>query len=188
MKTPTLETDRLTLRPVSIDDAPAIQKHFNNWNIIKHLSMVVPWPYPDDGAEAFLRDVSLPEMAAGKAHTWGVLIKGEPDEIVGLVEYTEGKASGGNRGFWLAEEFWGNGYMSEAITGVQDFLFFKLGIESMIVVNAKTNARSRRVKEKTGARFIGDGTLEHRSGENEVEKWEVTRESWAKFRNKGIQP
>jgi hypothetical protein len=52
--TPILQTQRLTLRPLALSDAPAIQRHFNNWNIIKHLAAVVPWPYPDNGAETFI--------------------------------------------------------------------------------------------------------------------------------------
>ena len=40
--TPTLQTERLVLRPLALSDAPAIQRHFNNWNIIQHLAQVVP--------------------------------------------------------------------------------------------------------------------------------------------------
>jgi [ribosomal protein S5]-alanine N-acetyltransferase len=42
MDTPTLHTRRLILRPVALPDAPAIQRHFNNWNIIQNLATVVP--------------------------------------------------------------------------------------------------------------------------------------------------
>jgi hypothetical protein len=54
----------------------------------------------------------------------------------------------------------------------------------MIVVNAKSNIGSRRVKEKTGAKFISHCKLEHRNGETESEKWEITFESWATIRKK----
>ena len=65
MDTPTLLTDRLTLRPLALSDAPAIQRHFNNWNIIRNLATVVPWPYPDDGAETFIKR-QLSRIAAGE--------------------------------------------------------------------------------------------------------------------------
>ena len=72
MATPTLQTERLTLRPVLIQDAPAIQQHFDNWNIMKHLTAQVPWPYPADGAETFIKDVALPGEGAGTALSWAI--------------------------------------------------------------------------------------------------------------------
>gem|GEM_PF-4771929 len=50
---PTLETARLALRPVEMADAPAIQRLFPQWEIVRHLNAGVPWPYPEDGAESF---------------------------------------------------------------------------------------------------------------------------------------
>jgi ribosomal-protein-alanine N-acetyltransferase len=55
MDTPTIQTRRLILRPLALSDASAIQRHFNNWNVIKNLTSVVPWPYPEDGAETFIK-------------------------------------------------------------------------------------------------------------------------------------
>lgn len=182
METPALETENLILRPISLDDAPAIQKYFNNWNIIRNLSTIVPWPYPDDGAETFIRDIALPKVETGESHIWVIVPKDGPDEAIGVVDYHEIIDDGGSRGNWLAEPFHGRGYMTEAITAIQDFLFFEAGIDRMVIVNAKINNASSRVQQKTGGRFIGTGHLEHHNGETEIEKWEVTRESWAAFR------
>ena len=184
MKTPLLETERLILRPVSLEDAPAIQKHFNNWNIIKNLTHAVPWPYPDDGAETFLRELALPNVDAGHAHIWTLSLKEGNGEAIGLIDYHENRTSesGGNRGFWLAETYWRNGYMSEAIISVQDWLFFTKGITKMIVVNAESNEGSRRVKEKTGAKLIGQSSLLHHNGISNTQIWEITAKSWKEFR------
>ena len=43
---PTLSTPRLTLRPLQLEDAPAIQALFPQWEIVRHLASRVPWPYP----------------------------------------------------------------------------------------------------------------------------------------------
>ena len=43
MAIPTLYTERLTLRAITLDDVPAIQRHLDNWNIIQHLTNKVPW-------------------------------------------------------------------------------------------------------------------------------------------------
>lgn len=185
METPILETERLILKPLSLEDAPAIQKYFNNWNIIRHLSIVVPWPYPEDGAETFIRDIALPMVEAGKAHVWSIRIKGEADEAVGIVHYRSEPTAEGHRGFWLAEPYWGNGYMTEAVEAVQDFLFFELAIPVLKITNHKTNPASRRIKEKTGARFLHINILPHREGTTiEAEIWEIRQEDWAAIRER----
>ena len=45
--------------------------------------------------------------------------------------------------------------MTEAIASVNDFAFCTLGVESFYVSNAVSNVASRRVKQKTGAEFVG---------------------------------
>lgn len=176
---PILETKRLILRPLAHTDAPSIQRYFNNWNIIKQLSARAPWPYPDDGAETFIRD-SLPKMAAGTHCFWVLTFRGGPNEAIGVLEFSPNEGSpDGDRGFWLAEPFWGQGLMTEAVSAMNDFVFGTLGIERYVVTNALENPASRRVKEKTGARFLDrfvSSVGHHFDGMSE--RWEVTRESW----------
>ena len=183
--TPVLVTERLRLRPLSLGDAPAIQRHFDNWNIIQHMSVAVPWPYPADGAETWVRDFMLPKMQAGEVLAWVLELRAGPPGAIGLLEYrpaTEDR--GDNRGFWLAEPWHGQGLMTEAVTAFQDYVFFELDLPRIVVMNASSNRASRRVKEKTGARFLGTVTMEHNSGETVTERWEVTREDWAALRGR----
>ncbi|MEM9469551.1 MAG: hypothetical protein AAF988_05255 [Pseudomonadota bacterium] len=44
LETPVLETERLVLRALILEDAEVLQKHFDNWNIIQYLNEHVPWP------------------------------------------------------------------------------------------------------------------------------------------------
>lgn len=55
-----LYTKRLVLRPLQLADAQQTQRLFSQWEIVKNLNAIVPWPYPDDGALNFYRDVALP--------------------------------------------------------------------------------------------------------------------------------
>lgn len=184
MATPTLETDRLVLRPVTLKDAPAIQKYFDNWNIVRYLPKTVPWPYPANGAEEHLRNKLLPAIASGEALVWAIFSKEGPKEAIGVINFRFKEQGGGNRGFWLAEPFWSKGYMTEAVTVVQDYLFFDLGIDRFFATNSKANKGSRRVKEKTGARYLGAAQLEDREGGLESERWDVTFENWASLRGR----
>lgn len=179
METPIIETKRLILRPMALSDAPAIQRHFNNWNVIRTLATVVPWPYPDDGAESFITR-ELARIASGEeVHHWVLVLHAGDGGAIGNINFRP-RASGrkGNRGFWLAEPYWGQGLMTEAVAAVNDFVFLTLGLESFVVCNVASNAASRRVKQKTGAEFVGYVELAHHSGESKSEQWRVTREGW----------
>ena len=177
--TPTLQTERLILRPLALSDAPAIQRHFNNWNIIRHLAQVVPWPYPEDGAETFIAR-ELEKVAAGEEiYNWMLVLRGGDGEAIGNIRFRPGSDDAkGNRGFWLAERYWNQGLMTEAVSAVNDFAFRTLGIERFHACNAATNVASRRVKQKTGAELVGYIELAHHSGQTLAEKWRVTRENW----------
>lgn len=184
MQTPQLETERLILRPLALSDAPAIQRHFDNWNIIRHLSTVVPWPYPADGAETFV-GMQLDKISAGEEiHHWVLVPKGGDGEAIGNIHfrpYADGAK--GNRGFWLAEPYWRRGLMTEAIAAVNDFAFLTLGLDHFYVCNAATNEASRRVKQKTGAEFVGFIELAHHGGQSKSERWIVRREAWLRGRS-----
>ncbi|MCP3474421.1 GNAT family N-acetyltransferase [Bradyrhizobium sp. CCGUVB1N3] len=187
MQTPVIDTERLILRPLALSDAPAIQRHFDNWNIIRHLAAVVPWPYPADGAETFVRQ-QLEKVSAGEEiYLWVLVPRGGDGEAIGIIHFRP-RADGrkGNRGFWLAEPYWNRGLMTEAITAVNDFAFRTLGLDHFFVCNAVSNAASRRVKRKTGAEFVGFIELAHHGGESKSEKWIVRRESWLRARQ--IEP
>jgi ribosomal-protein-alanine N-acetyltransferase len=179
MDTPTLQTDRLILRPLALSDAPAIQQHFNNWNIIQNLGSVVPWPYPHDGAASFI-DTQLSKIAAGEeVYQWVLVLRSGDGQAIGNIAFRpRADHPKGNRGFWLAEPWWNLGLMTEAVASVNDFAFSTLGIESFYVCNVESNVASRRVKQKTGAVFVGMIELPHHNGLTRAERWKVTRESW----------
>jgi [ribosomal protein S5]-alanine N-acetyltransferase len=179
METPVIQTRRLILRPMALSDAPAIQRHFNNWNVIRTLGTVVPWPYPDDGAKIFIKR-ELAKIAAGEEiYHWVLVLRASDGQAIGNINFRS-KADGhkGNRGFWLAEPYWKTGLMTEAVAAVNDFAFLTLGLEGFVVCNVASNVASRRVKQKTGAEFLGHIELPHHNGESKSEQWKVTREGW----------
>ncbi len=179
MKTPTLKTERLILRPISMDDVDDIQRLFAYWEIIQHLSAKVPWPYPNDGALTHIRDDVLPQMQKGEIHVWSIRTK--DNEFIGSINLRMTESNDGHRGFWLALPHHGKGYMSEAVASVNDFAFDTLGMKKLIVKNAKNNTASRRVKEKTGAVYLHDEELKHNNCAT-AEVWEITPESWRRVK------
>ncbi len=184
--TPILETKRLTLHPLTLEDAPATQILFPHWEIVRFLGHKVPWPYPDDGALQFYRDIALPAMERGEQWVWTIRLKGGPAHHIGCINLNT--ARNDNRGFWLALPWHGQGLMSEACEAVTDFWFNSLGRDRLRVAKARQNIASRRISEKQGARLVAIEERPFVSGPTLAEIWELTREEWnARLRGRFIQ-
>ncbi len=171
-----MTTARLALRPLALEDAAAIQRHFPHWEIVRFVNGRVPWPYPADGALTYLRDIALPAMARGEEWHWSLRLKDRPDELIGAIALMA--QEGNNRGFWLGLPWQGQGLMSEAVEAVTDFWFEVLGRDVLRVPKAAANHASRRVSERTGMRVIRKETHAYVSGEHLSEVWEITRAEW----------
>ena len=176
--TPALETERLILRPLREDDAPAIQRHFPQWEVVRNLLSKVPWPYPADGAETNTRD-TLQKMAAGEMLVWVIVLKGDAaDEPVGRIDLRPDAGDHEMRGFWLAPEHWGQGLMTEAAEAVTAHAFETLRWPWIWVTNAADNAASHRIKEKQGFELMEVTEGEFVEGRKPREVWRLTREAW----------
>ncbi len=83
MTIPTLTTERLILRPLIAEDAVQIQQHYPRWEIVRYMVASVPRPYPENGAENYVNNVALPDMAKGIAWFWTIRRREAPDELDG---------------------------------------------------------------------------------------------------------
>lgn len=180
MPTPRLETARLLLIPLQLDDAVQIQAVFPCWEIVQYLASVVPWPYPPDGAEVFVRDIALPAVARGDEWIWTLRLKRRPARIIGVIGLKRGEDE--NRGFWLDPRWQGRGLMTEAVEIVTDFWFDVLGFDRLRVPKAMANVASRRISEKTGMRVVALVDRDYVSGRLPGEVWEVTADEWRRRR------
>jgi [ribosomal protein S5]-alanine N-acetyltransferase len=178
MTLPTLSTDRLLLRAVTLYDIPAYQKHFVDYEVIQYLSAAVPWPYPEDGVEYFFNQLILPRQGIDR-WCWGIFLKSHPEELIGCVDlWREPRPE--NRGFWLGRKFWGQGIMTEAVAPVTDYAFDQLGFEKLYFTNAVGNVASRRVKEKSGATYLRTIPAKFvNPGFTHTELWELTKAEWS---------
>lgn len=181
METKCLETRRLILKPIEIDHASSYEKNFVDYEVIRHLSASVPWPYPEDGIRNFIKDYIIPNQGKDR-WSWGMFLKSSPNEMIGGVELWR-KGCPENRGFWLGKEYWGNSYMTEANEVILDYAFLYLNFEKLVFSNAKGNIGSRKIKEKTGAvlkEVVPSRFVDERYTESEV--WALKKDNWFKFR------
>ena len=177
IEVPTFETERLLLTPVTLADSESYQKYVADYEVVRYLAAQFPWPYPDDGAETFIREVILPAQGKNK-WVWGLHLKTDPDELIGVVDLWR-KGCPENRGFWLGRKFWGQGLMTEAVQPVTRYAFEALGFEALVFSNAAGNIGSLRIKEKTGVRFLRLETAQFVDPElKELEVWSLSKADW----------
>jgi [ribosomal protein S5]-alanine N-acetyltransferase len=183
---PILDTERLILRPLVLKDAAAAQELFPKWEIVRYLNDKIPWPYPDDGALSFYRDVALPAMERGESWTWAIRLKGGPGHMIGSIGLM--KSDQDHRGFWLGLPWQRQGLMTEACRVVTEFWFNTLQFPVLRVPKAVDNLASRRISEKEGMRIVAIEDRDYVSGRWPTEIWELTREQWnarGQFRETG---
>jgi RimJ/RimL family protein N-acetyltransferase len=173
---PAGETKRLILQPLEVADAAQIQELFPHWEIVRYLQSIVPWPYPQNGALEFIRDVALPQMVSGTSWNWTLRLKNEPEQIVGNIHLRKGERE--NRGFWIGTRWQGQGLMSDACEWTNDFWFETLGFPVLQVSKAAANPASRRISEKHGMRLVGVEEKDFVCGRLPSEIWEMTADEW----------
>jgi ribosomal-protein-alanine N-acetyltransferase len=174
--TPTLQTTRLILRPLELADAEQAQVLYPQWEIVRYLRNVVPWPYPADGAYKYYRDIALPAVERGEEWAWTLRLKSSPNQLIGAISVFRSETD--NRGFWLGLPWQRQGLMSEACEVVNDFWFNVLKFPVMRVPKAITNIGSRRISEKQGMRVIATEDRDYVSGRFPSEIWEITADEW----------
>jgi ribosomal-protein-alanine N-acetyltransferase len=175
-----LETSRLRLLPLSMQDAPAIQLVFPKWEIVRWMDGAVPWPYPDHGAERYVQEIALPAIEAGRAWHWSIRPKDEAHRLIGVISLMDQPDD--NRGFWLDPAWQNQGLMTEASDTVTDYWFDVLGRRSLRVPKAAANPASWRISEKRGMKVVASFPKMLVSGVHDVELWEVDRETWRRQR------
>ena len=150
MRTPILETDRLILREVRIEDVDNI---FNCWMNDENVSRYMCWKASDDIADTVsFVERELEKIDDDKWFRWIIILK-ETSEIIGtaLVFYNEyEKDTHWDISYNLGKKYWGKGYVTEAMKTVMAFAEKELGMTVCITTYAKVNQASANVLHKLG--------------------------------------
>jgi [ribosomal protein S5]-alanine N-acetyltransferase len=176
--TPVLQTERLILRPLELRDAAAIQRLFDDWEVVRDLHAGIPWPYPADGALTNTVE-SLGKAARGERSYWAITLKGGEDQLIGRIDlWPFDPETRDMRGFWLGRPYWGRGLMTEAAERVTQYAFEDLGWDELWLCNRDTNAGSHRIKQKQGAEVVDLRPRDYVSGPGVSVTWRLTRQAW----------
>ena len=147
---PVLETERLILRPLTIDDLQAIFKWAGDLRVNKY--MIYPlYKNPEDGLE-WIESLYEDE----KKLDYGFVLKSTGELIGSGGLYYHEDIDGWSIGYNIAYDHWHNGYTPEAITRILKYAQKKYGVHVLAGTFAVDNNGSRRVMEKLGMTFYED--------------------------------
>jgi 8-oxo-dGTP diphosphatase len=148
-----LETERLTLRPLALTDAPLVERLAGEWEVARFTGNI-PHPYPPGGAVAWIRE-TWAEGAAG--HKLVAAIERRQDRLfLGCIELD--LTPGGHTatlGYWVGRPYWGLGFTAEAAKVLIQNGFQQFGLARIEAAAMPANRRSIRVQEKLGFTFVG---------------------------------
>ncbi|MBT4684829.1 MAG: GNAT family N-acetyltransferase [Candidatus Marinimicrobia bacterium] len=85
IRPPNFTTKRLLLKAVTEGDIPSYEKHFVDYEVIRHLASTVQWPYPENGIRDFVTKHIIPKQGENQ-WVWGIFLRKHPDELIGIVD------------------------------------------------------------------------------------------------------
>jgi RimJ/RimL family protein N-acetyltransferase len=151
---PTLETERLVLRPLDLSDAKDVQRLAGD-PAIADTTLNIPHPYEDGVAEEW---ISKEQEAFDQEKGVTFAITGKADEgLVGamsLMAIDKGH-SRAELGFWIGKPYWNKGLCTEAGHAVLRYSFEDLGLNRIYAFHLSRNPASGRVMLKLGMKHEG---------------------------------
>jgi RimJ/RimL family protein N-acetyltransferase len=145
-----VETRRLVLRQPTRDDAAELARLANDSRIAENVANL-PNPYTLADALAFIDNTEVGPLRVN----FGIYSK--DDGFVGTIGLMPGEGERVTLGYWVGEAYWGRGYATEAAQAMVDLAFERLDAPFVAASARVTNSASRRVLEKTGFQWAGQG-------------------------------
>ena len=162
---PRLETPRLVLRPLTLDDVDDVVRGLGNYDVVRWLSQV-PYPYRRQDAVDFIEG-----RVPYDGLIWGIEHQGR---IVGGVSVDE------ELGYWLARPEWGKGLGFEAVHAVVAHWFSDPNRAHLSAGYFADNSRSELVLRCLGFRPCGSEQKPSLALHQTItsQKMHITREFW----------
>lgn len=156
---PTLYTDRLACRPLTLADATDVQRLAGERDIADMTH--IPHPYEDGVAEKWIRSTHE-EFEKEEGATFAMTLR-EEGSLIGAIGLGRKNAHGAAElGYWVGKPYWHRGYCTEAARAVLGYGFHELCLHRIYAYHFSRNPASGRVMQKIGMQHEGDYPKEAR--------------------------
>lgn len=157
---PRLETERLILRMLTYDDIETVLPHFSNEELARYVD-TYPAKTIEDVKGIIDWGKGLFEHKMGTL--WGIFSR-DGGNFLGSVNYVARQDNNFTKtvhraeiGYDMSPQYWGKGYMSEALRSVIPYIFDNTAIDRIEATIQPENTRSHNVVSRLG--FYREGIL-----------------------------
>lgn len=150
------------IRKWRLSDAADLALAISNKKILDNLRDGLPYPYTEqDGVDYISAMLSADE---DETFAFAVTVDGKVAGSIGIFRQENIHRQTGELGYYIAEEYWGKGMMSEAVKQICEYVFSNSDIIRIYAEPFAYNTASCRVLEKAGFQY--EGTLRDNAVKN----------------------
>lgn len=150
-----IETQRLLLRPFVESDYQAM---YDNWASNPDNLLHVTW-YAHESAEVTKKSVAtwVENYQNSDFFKWAICLKENPEEVIGDISVVDRDESVNacEVGYTLSKDYWGQGFMTEALKAVLNYLLQDVDFNRVKAKFVTANPASGRVMAKAGMHYEG---------------------------------
>ncbi len=143
------------IRPWTIQDLDNLILFANNWNVARNLKDRFPHPYTREDGKSFIDIASRNNPAQMLA----IDLDGKAIGGIGIHPQKDIYRKNAELGYWLAEPYWGQGFVTKAIGKMIDYAFKHFDIDRIYACPFGTNAGSQKALLKNG--FVLEGKFDN---------------------------
>ena len=150
------------IRRWELSDARDLATALSNKKIQDNLRDGLPYPYTEQDGKEFISAM----LAANENDTFAfaITVNGKVIGNIGAFRQTNIHNKTAELGYYIAEEYWGKGIMTEAVKQLCDYVFSHTNIIRIYAEPFAYNIGSCRVLEKAGFQY--EGTLRSNAFKN----------------------
>lgn len=153
---PYLETERLILKKIEASDADGVFNLYSNDEVFRYCGII-----PKHNYETVRKMIGHFERDYNKRQNikLGIFSKEDSGKFTGIIEMMnfKNKVNMVTVGYFLAEEYWGRGFATEALKKLKDHLFEVAVINRIQAEIMPENTASEKVLLKSG--FVCEGLI-----------------------------
>lgn len=143
------------IRKWKLSDAKDLASVISNKKIQDNLRDGLPYPYTEQDATDYIS--AMLSEDENETFAFAITIDNKAIGSIGAFRQKNIHRHTAEIGYYIAEEYWGKGLMTEAVKQICSYIFDKSNIVRIYAEPFSYNKASCRVLEKTG--FLYEGTL-----------------------------